>query len=62
VVPEAVTWNQNGKDAEGVDYSRLTALLIEATKEQQAEIQALEQRLARIEAALASNSRLPKVQ
>jgi hypothetical protein len=36
VVPEVVTWNQNGKDAEGVDYSRLTALLIEATKEQQA--------------------------
>jgi hypothetical protein len=35
VVPEVVTWNQNGKDAEGVDYSRLTALLIEATKEQQ---------------------------
>ena len=36
VVPEVVTWNPNGKDAEGVDYSRLTALLIEATKEQQA--------------------------
>jgi hypothetical protein len=34
VVPELVTWN--GKDAEGVDYTRLTALLIEATKEQQA--------------------------
>ncbi len=33
VVPEIVTWN--GKDAEGVDYTRLTALLIEATKEQQ---------------------------
>jgi hypothetical protein len=33
VVPELVTWN--GKDAEGVDYTRLTALLIEATKEQQ---------------------------
>jgi hypothetical protein len=35
VVPELVTWNMNGKDAEGVDYMRLTALLIEATKEQQ---------------------------
>ncbi len=34
VVPDLVTWN--GKDAEGVDYTRLTALLIEATKEQQA--------------------------
>jgi hypothetical protein len=36
VVPEVVTWDKNGKDAEGVDYGRLTALLIEATKEQQA--------------------------
>lgn len=35
IVPEVVTWDQNGKDAQGVDYSRLTALLIEATKEQQ---------------------------
>jgi Tfp pilus assembly protein FimV len=39
VVPEIVTWDQNGKDAQSVDYSRLTALLIEATKEQQAVIQ-----------------------
>jgi hypothetical protein len=35
VVPEIVSWDKNGKDAQGVDYSRLTALLIEATKEQQ---------------------------
>lgn len=35
VVPEVVTWETNGKDARSVDYSRLTALLIEATKEQQ---------------------------
>ncbi len=38
VVPEVVTYEENGKDARGVDYSRLTALLIEATKEQQHEI------------------------
>ena len=36
VVPELVTYEDNGTDARGVDYSRLTALLIEATKEQQA--------------------------
>jgi len=36
VVPEVVTWDKNGKDAQSVDYTRLTALLIEATKEQQA--------------------------
>jgi hypothetical protein len=39
VVPEVVSYEENGKDARGVDYSRLTALLIEATKEQQREIQ-----------------------
>jgi hypothetical protein len=37
VVPEVVTYEDNGKDARGVDYSRLTALLIEATKQQQRE-------------------------
>ena len=38
VVPEVVTYEKNGVDAQSVDYNRLTALLIEATKEQQAEI------------------------
>ena len=36
VVPEVVTWEKDGKTAQSVDYGRLTALLIEATKEQQA--------------------------
>jgi len=35
IVPEVVTWDKNGKDALSVDYSRLIALLIESTKEQQ---------------------------
>jgi hypothetical protein len=38
VLPEVVSYEDNGKDARGVDYSRLTALLIEATKEQQREL------------------------
>jgi hypothetical protein len=38
VVPEVVTYEENGKDARGVDYARLTALLIEAVKQQQTEI------------------------
>jgi hypothetical protein len=38
VVPELVEWEENGTDAKGVDYARLTALLIEATKEQQRQI------------------------
>jgi hypothetical protein len=33
-----VSYAENGKDARGVDYSRLTALLIEAVKQQQREI------------------------
>jgi hypothetical protein len=39
VVPEVVSWEKNGTDAQGVDYGRLTALLIEATKQQQKLIQ-----------------------
>jgi len=50
VVPELVTYEANGKDARGVDYSRLTALLIEATKEQQALIRR-QQKLIRTQQA-----------
>lgn len=45
VVPEVVSYEKNGKDATGVDYSRLTALLIEATKEQQALIRKQQQQI-----------------
>jgi hypothetical protein len=38
VAPELVAYEANGVDARSVDYTRLTALLIEATKEQQKEI------------------------
>ena len=38
VVPEVVGYEENGKDAMSVDYGRLTALLIEAAKEQQSQI------------------------
>jgi trimeric autotransporter adhesin len=38
VLPEVVSYEKNGKDATGVDYSRLTALLIEAMKQQQKQI------------------------
>jgi len=53
VVPEVVTYEKNGVDAQGVDYARLTALLIEATKEQH---QAIEKQQAQID-ALARSSR-----
>ena len=48
VVPEVVTWDKNGKDAQSVDYSRLTALLIEATKEQQELIREQRVQIARL--------------
>ena len=47
VVPEVVSFEDNGKDARGVDYSRLTALLIEATKQQQGEIRREQAELAK---------------
>ncbi len=42
VVPEVVAYEPNGTDARSVDYARLVALLIEALKEQQKEIDALQ--------------------
>jgi hypothetical protein len=45
VVPEVVSFETNGKDAQGVDYSRLTAVLIEAVKEQQRQIQEQRQQI-----------------
>ena len=50
VVPELVSYEANGTDARSVDYARLTALLIEAAKEQQREIQR-QQSLLRTQAA-----------
>jgi hypothetical protein len=47
VVPEVVSYEENGKDARGVDYSRLTALLIEAAKEQQREFRQQQAELAK---------------
>ena len=38
VLPEAIAYDESGKDAKAVDYSRLVALLIEAVKEQQVQI------------------------
>jgi len=45
VVPEVVSYEKNGKDATGVDYGRLTALLIEAAKEQQTLIHKQQQQI-----------------
>jgi hypothetical protein len=52
VVPEVVTYAPNGVDAESVHYAKLVALLIEAVKAQQAQIDADRARLADLEARL----------
>jgi hypothetical protein len=50
VIPEVVAYEDNGKDAKSVDYSRLVALLIEAVKSQQKEIEALKAKVSSLEA------------
>ena len=47
-VPEVVAFDANGTDAKGIEYSRLTALLIEAVKEQQNEITELRRKLEQV--------------
>jgi hypothetical protein len=49
VIPEVVKYAPNGVDAETVNYARLVALLVEALKEQQAQMMADRARLQDIE-------------
>jgi hypothetical protein len=49
VIPEVVSHEENGVDAQAMDYARLTALLVEAIKEQQKEIEALKAKLEKLE-------------
>lgn len=51
VIPEVVQYEANGKDATSVDYARLSALLIEAVKEQQKQIAELQAALKSLAAA-----------
>ncbi len=57
VVPEVVSYEENGKDARGIDYARLTALLVEAVKQQQAEIRQLQAEVGRLKRAQARPAR-----
>jgi len=49
VVPEVGSYEANGKDARGIDYARLTALLVEAVKQQQKEIRQQRSEIHRLE-------------
>jgi hypothetical protein len=50
VVPELVSTDAKTGEAQGVDYSRLTALLIEAVKSQQTEIDQLKEQVQQLTA------------
>jgi hypothetical protein len=54
VVPEVVLMEANSVDAKGVDYARLTSLLIEAVKEQQREIRQLNELVETLRATIGS--------
>ncbi len=50
VVPEVVAYEENGQDAKSINYARLTALLVEAVKTQQVQIEALRKQATSLEA------------
>ena len=45
IIPEIVSFEENGIDASSMDYPKLTALLVEAVKAQQDRIEKLENML-----------------
>jgi hypothetical protein len=53
VIPDAVTRDANGEIV-GLDYNRITPLLVEAVKTQQNTIRDLEERLEKLEAEVAA--------
>ena len=55
VLPEVVLMEANGVDAKGVDYARLTSLLIEAVKEQQREIRQLHELVETLRATIGTD-------
>ena len=53
VLPDAVAYDESGKDAKAIDYSYLIAVLIKAVKEQQVQIKNQEHSLKEQKAQLA---------
>ena len=58
VVPELVTWEPDGKTAQGLAYDRVSALTVEAIKAQQRKIESLEQANADLREKLEELTRL----
>jgi hypothetical protein len=59
VVPEVVSHDAKTHEAQGVDYSRLAALLIEAVKSQQTEIQSQQAEIQQLKAQIAQLASTP---
>ncbi|HEX7400991.1 MAG TPA: tail fiber domain-containing protein, partial [candidate division Zixibacteria bacterium] len=53
VVPEVVTYEENGVDAQSMDYARLVALLVEGIKAQQKEIESLKSEVKALQTGVA---------
>ncbi len=48
IIPEVVAYEENGKDAKAMSYDKLVPVLVEAIKEQQQKISALEKAIAKL--------------
>jgi hypothetical protein len=60
VVPEVVSYEEDGINAQALDYARLTALLVEAIKEQQKAVKEQQKEIESLKAkinALETNNR-----
>ena len=55
VLPEIVQYEEDGKYTSGMDYGKLTPLLVEAVKQLRSENQALKQRIEALERAIPTN-------
>jgi hypothetical protein len=55
VLPEIVSYEENAVDATGMDYSKLTPLLVEAIKELKSENDSLKERLEALESIISQN-------
>jgi hypothetical protein len=54
VLPEIVCYEENGVDAKGMDYSKITPLLVEAVKALKTELDERDGKIANLEARLAA--------
>ena len=52
VLPELVTWEEEGVKASGIKYAHLTAVAVEAIKELRAEVKAKDYKIADLTARL----------